>query len=152
MGSPCFVSRKCYRRNWEGGRTAIGRSATTCAKSSRLARIWVIVCIVRSAVANARGSSGRGGGQRLPIRRVQLLPQPGPCCLDVRQSYSPLHLAGGGRPKVFHASSSSNLRCWTRASASSSWTLRPVFGAFATKLSRSAGDISAHWTGLMVLE
>ena len=71
LRSPCFASRKCYRRNLEGGRTAIGRSATTCTKRSRPAGSWVIVGIVRSAVATARGSNGRGGGRRRSIIKLE---------------------------------------------------------------------------------
>ena len=66
-----FVSRERYRRNWEDGRTDIGGSATTGAKSSRLACFGVvIVCIVRSAVAYARGSSCRSGGRSCSVIRL----------------------------------------------------------------------------------
>ena len=64
---------KCYRRSWQGDRTAVVIKDATCSKSSRLACIQVIVCIVRSAVAYARGSSGRGGGRGCSIIRLVYL-------------------------------------------------------------------------------
>ena len=69
-----LVSRKCYRRNWERRRAAIGRSAATGAESSRLASIGVvIVCVVRGAVANARGRGGGRGGSIIGLVYSQRL-------------------------------------------------------------------------------
>ena len=96
----------------------------------------------------ALGARGRGEG--FPIRRVELLSQPGSCGLDGRESFWPLRLAGGSRPEVFCQFVVLKFPLLVSASASSLWTFRTVFGAFATKLSRKSGDISAHWAGIML--
>ena len=62
LESPSFVSRKCYRQNWKGDRTVIGRSATTClwTKKPGLGELGLLLTLcVRSPVAYARGSNGR---------------------------------------------------------------------------------------------